>query len=98
MHYSTRNYKISSSFLFETIQELRYKDIVRNYFLKVLNPEDPPMTNFDIYDALINLSKFMDDEGYLVFKIEGKHRVCVYRWEQSKPIITVIINIQNVDK
>lgn len=78
--------------MFETLQELRYKDIVRQYFLQVLNPEEPPLTNFEIYDALINLSQFMNDPGYLVFKIEGKHRVCVYRWEQSRPIIAVTIN------
>ncbi len=98
MQYSTRNYKVKSSFLFEKIHELKYKDIVKQYFLQVLNPEDPPLTNFDIYDALINLSKFMKDPGYLVFKIEGKYRVCVYRWDQNKPIITVIINTENVDK
>jgi len=97
MKYSTRNYHVSSSFLFETLQELRYKDIVKAYFTKTLDEKDPPLTNFEIYDTLIKLSQFMDP-GYLVFKIEGKNRVCVYRWEQVKPIITVIINIENVDK
>ncbi len=98
MHYATRNYKVTSSFLFEKLQELRYKDIVKLFFTKTLNPEDAPLTNFEIYDALINLSLFMNDPGYLVFKITGKYEVCVYRWEQGKPIIKVTINSQNVDK
>lgn len=99
MQYRTRNYSVTSSFLFDTLEELRYKDIVRHYFTKTLDESDPPLSNFEIYDALVNLSQFMSEVGFLVFKIHSRHQVCVYRWsDQAKPIINVIINRQNVEK
>ena len=97
MQYKTQFYNVFSSLFFEKLEELRYKEVVKNYFTKVIGDDQTPMTNFEIHDALKELTKFMEDPGFLVFKIEGPYTVSVYRWDQGKPIITVNINIRNVD-
>lgn len=92
MRYSTKFYKVYSSLFFEKLEELRYKDLVKAYFTITLANDESAKDKFEIYDALIALTKPLKDPGFYVFKIEGPYTVSVYRWNQEKPIITVTIN------
>lgn len=99
MRYKTRFYLFEASFHFETLEELRYKEIVRTYLVDVLIEEVDPLDKFELYEAITKLKCFLKDPEALIVKITGPDQVCVYRWDQQrKPIITVTINSENVDK
>ncbi len=99
MRYKTRFYLYEASLYFETMEELRYKEIIRTYLVDVLVEEVEPLDKFELYEAFTKLKCFLKDPDALIVKITGTDQVCVYRWDQQrKPIITVTINSDNVHK